>query len=61
MLQIKMKKSIIQREIDEAKRRYSAYDPFKMERLSLWSSMLEYVDDEEFVFIDEEIFKILRF
>jgi len=37
------------------------YDPFKLKRLSLLSNMLEYVADEDFVFIDEELFNFLRF
>lgn len=61
MLQIKMKKSTVQSAVEEARRYYGAYDPFALKRLSLLSNMFEYVADEDFVFIDEELFKFLRF
>ena len=61
MLQIKMKKSTVQSAVDEARRYYDVYDPFALKRLSLLSNMLEYVADEDFVFIDEELFNFLRF
>ena len=61
MLQIKMKKSTVQSAVDEARQYYNVYGPFELKRLSLLSNMLEYVADEDFVFIDEELFNFLRF
>lgn len=61
MLQIKMKKSTVQSAVDEARQYYNVYDPFELKRLSLLSNMLEYIADEDFVFIDEELFNFLRF